>query len=55
MLYSQPPSGGCELKLPQLYHQNNPQNQPPSGGCELKLPDHTHNPLHEYPAAFGRL
>ena len=35
---SQPPSGGCVLKLEQPPHQVIAQLQPPSGGCVLKLP-----------------
>ena len=35
--YSQPPSGGCVLKLKDLPEDERAANQPPSGGCVLKL------------------
>ena len=34
---SQPPSGGCVLKLHILSEKNEKASQPPSGGCVLKL------------------
>ena len=36
---SQPPSGGCELKLAALLLPVYQAIQPPSGGCELKRRD----------------
>ena len=33
---AQPPSGGCELKLPDENQECEDGRQPPSGGCELK-------------------
>ena len=35
---SQPPSGGCVLKLRQRVRGAALDNQPPSGGCVLKQP-----------------
>ena len=35
---SQPPSGGCVLKLGKSLHDLWPERQPPSGGCVLKQP-----------------
>mgnify|MGYP001789334273 CR=1 FL=1 len=52
---SQPPSGGCVLKLPLRFGRRNNRLQPPSGGCVLKhLLQECHQDIKD-PATFRRL
>ena len=55
MIFYQPPSGGCELKLHILVNRFAYRYQPPSGGCELKPGIQNINLIFNKPAAFGRL
>ena len=52
---SQPPSGGCVLKLEFEQYGGAGAVQPPSGGCVLKQTWYDKLPKPAYPAAFGRL
>ena len=52
---SQPPSGGCVLKLLPDCGYPVSSFQPPSGGCVLKLQRQWRNGGRRYPAAFRRL
>ncbi len=55
ILCSQPPSGGCVLKLLPIDRGLPLLSQPPSGGCVLKLLDGFALKGFFHPAAFGRL
>ena len=52
---SQPPSGGCVLKLSDEALAVLTAFQPPSGGCVLKRPCLNAFAFWYFPAAFGRL
>ena len=52
---TQPPSGGCVLKLRRSTNRRQDQSQPPSGGCVLKQTPHLITLHVNKPAAFGRL
>ena len=52
---SQPPSGGCVLKLIEVAYLDVALNQPPSGGCVLKQPARQAVQALGDPAAFRRL
>ena len=52
---SQPPSGGCVLKLNTPVIGISYTVQPPSGGCVLKRFERTKAVFHQKPAAFRRL
>ena len=52
---SQPPSGGCVLKLPKPMRLPVAVVQPPSGGCVLKHITTDKLLRHAKPAAFRRL
>ena len=52
---SQPPSGGCVLKLYNMAFEKVLPTQPPSGGCVLKLIENLIHSNGKVPAAFGRL
>ena len=52
---TQPPSGGCVLKLNSKANQLLDDNQPPSGGCVLKPQCGFSVGECINPAAFGRL
>ena len=55
MLASQPPSGGCVLKLDTNSRNEAIVNQPPSGGCVLKQFEKLKQYAFATPAAFRRL
>ena len=52
---SQPPSGGCVLKLCVGNLGGCSPPQPPSGGCVLKQLEDYQEQTHKLAAAFGRL
>ena len=53
---SQPPSGGCVLKLANgMLRSSITPVQPPSGGCVLKRRSAWYQFHYPFPAAFGRL
>ena len=53
--YSQPPSGGCVLKLAKGTVSKGLTTQPPSGGCVLKPTGTGKSVIIAEAAAFGRL
>ena len=53
--FSQPPSGGCVLKLNIVQYHQIGAKQPPSGGCVLKHGLSFMGWRHYAAAAFGRL
>ena len=52
---TQPPSGGCVLKLKKKKQHIAKSLQPPSGGCVLKLNGNSHEADHWQAATFGWL
>ena len=52
---TQPPSGGCVLKLARFAQDGFLAAQPPSGGCVLKPEAAIIRVAGNQPAAFGRL